>query len=320
LPWEITDQYIRSGHRSPDEFEPNSLRTITLSENEGIKAVVGKPKGEEKMDVQSYLFAISKGWTIEKAKAWFEKHKKNEAHLPIKVLEKIVDKPLRIRGVALKAGVSRNFNIYTPEELQAFAQKLVSAPVYVEHVAVPNAVGKIVKAEWDGSEPIHTSSGLQPDLVVDFDDFILVIESTICSGPRQYDTETEPVIRHIARVVQEYKQKGNPKPVYAFFVAREIDPNVVEYFYVYYAFHKHPLAEEYITVIPLTVSQFKIMFQKLTETKSSANHILHIFEKAGEVKGLEKCNSCGTPQMNVHHWYKKVLKIISEELSLDNLI
>jgi len=88
LPWEITDQYIRSGHRSPDEFEPNSLRTITLSENEGIKAVVGKPKGEEKMDVQSYLFAISKGWTIEKAKAWFEKHKKNEAPLPIKVLEK----------------------------------------------------------------------------------------------------------------------------------------------------------------------------------------------------------------------------------------
>jgi hypothetical protein len=131
------------------------LRTITLSENEGIKAVVGKPKGEEKMDVQSYLFAISKGWTIEKAKAWFEKHKKNEAPLPIKVLEKIVDKPLRIRGVALKAGVSRNFNIYTPEELQAFAQKLVSAPVYVEHVAVPNAVGKIVKAEWDGTNLLY---------------------------------------------------------------------------------------------------------------------------------------------------------------------
>jgi hypothetical protein len=150
LPWEITDQYIRSGHRSPEEFEPNSLRTITLSEDEGIKAVIGKLKGKEKMDVQSYLFEISKGWTLEKAKAWFEKHKKSEAFLAIKVLEKIVDKPLRIRGIALKAGMSRNLNIYTPEELEAFAQKLVSAPVYVEHVAVPNAVGKIVKAEWDG--------------------------------------------------------------------------------------------------------------------------------------------------------------------------
>ena len=51
--------------------------------------------------------------------------------LPFQVLEKIVDKPLRIRGIAMTAGMSRNFNIYTPEELQAFAQKLVSAPVYV---------------------------------------------------------------------------------------------------------------------------------------------------------------------------------------------
>jgi len=47
--------------------------------------------------------------------------------------------------------MSRNFNIYTPEELQAFSSKLVAAPVYVEHVAVPNAVGKVTKTEWDGS-------------------------------------------------------------------------------------------------------------------------------------------------------------------------
>ncbi len=94
---------------------------------------------------------------MEKAKAWFEKHKESKvkehvsAILPFKVLEKIVDKPLRIRGIAMTAGISRNFNIYTPEELQAFSQKLVSAPVYIEHVAVPNAVGKVTKTEWDGA-------------------------------------------------------------------------------------------------------------------------------------------------------------------------
>jgi len=73
------------------------------------------------------------------------------AILPFQILEKIVDKPLRIRGLAITAGMSRNFNIYTPEELQAFASKLVSAPIYIEHVAVPNAVGKVTKTEWDGS-------------------------------------------------------------------------------------------------------------------------------------------------------------------------
>jgi hypothetical protein len=70
--------------------------------------------------------------------------------LPFGVVEKIVDKPLRIRGVAMAVGMSRNSNIYTSEELQAFGSKLVGAPVYVEHVSVDKAVGKVMKTDWDG--------------------------------------------------------------------------------------------------------------------------------------------------------------------------
>ncbi|MBT0158949.1 hypothetical protein G4O51_03075 [Candidatus Bathyarchaeota archaeon A05DMB-2] len=70
--------------------------------------------------------------------------------LPFQVLEKITDKPLRIRGVAMCTGISRNLNIYTSEELQAFSGKLANAPIYIEHVAVPNAVGKVTKTDWDG--------------------------------------------------------------------------------------------------------------------------------------------------------------------------
>jgi len=157
IPWEEGEDYIRSGHRSPDDFEKDSFRTITISAEEGIKAVIGKPKGKDTTEVQSYLFAKDKDWTLEKAKAWFEQHKENvkvrehvSAILPFKVLEKIVDKPLKIRGIAMTSGMSRNFNIYTPEEMQTFASKLVSAPVYIEHVAVPNACGKVTKTEWDG--------------------------------------------------------------------------------------------------------------------------------------------------------------------------
>ena len=62
----------------------------------------------------------------------------------------MVDKPLKIRGVAMTAGMSRNLNIYTSEELQAFSSKLANAPVYIEHVAVPNAVGKVTRTDWDG--------------------------------------------------------------------------------------------------------------------------------------------------------------------------
>lgn len=69
--------------------------------------------------------------------------------LPFRVLEAAAGKPLRIFGVALSAGVSRNFNVYTVEELQAFADKLVGSPMYIEHVAVPNAVGKVTKTSYD---------------------------------------------------------------------------------------------------------------------------------------------------------------------------
>jgi hypothetical protein len=155
MPWENTENHIRSGHRDAEEFRKDTLKTIVLNEKEGIKAVIGKPKGKDTMEVVSYLFEKSKGWTLEKAKEWFKKHHTPAkehvyAVLPFTITEKILEKPLRIRGIAMTAGMSRNFNIYTPEELQAFAGKIADAPVYIEHVTTANSVGKVAKTEWDG--------------------------------------------------------------------------------------------------------------------------------------------------------------------------
>ena len=83
MPWEETTDYVRSGHESPDKFDKDSMRTIDIDAAEGIKAVIGCPKGNFSggkcnvgTEVQSYLFAKEKGWTMTKAKAWFEKSKK----------------------------------------------------------------------------------------------------------------------------------------------------------------------------------------------------------------------------------------------------
>jgi hypothetical protein len=70
--------------------------------------------------------------------------------LPFQVIEKVLDKPLKIRGIAMTAGISRNFNIYTPQELEAFTSKLNGAPMYIEHIYVEKAIGKVTKTEWDG--------------------------------------------------------------------------------------------------------------------------------------------------------------------------
>jgi hypothetical protein len=67
--------------------------------------------------------------------------------LPFKVLEAMSDKPLRIRGVAMCTGMSRNLNIYTSEELQNFSSKLTNAPVYIEHVG-QNPLSLLFEESW----------------------------------------------------------------------------------------------------------------------------------------------------------------------------
>ena len=83
MPWEETNDYVRSGHESPDKFDKDSMRTIDIDATKGIKAVIGCPKGNFKggkcsigTEVQSYLFAKEKGWTMTKAKTWYAKSKK----------------------------------------------------------------------------------------------------------------------------------------------------------------------------------------------------------------------------------------------------
>ena len=40
MPWEETDECIRGGHRSKDDFQEDSFHTITIGAEEGIKAVI----------------------------------------------------------------------------------------------------------------------------------------------------------------------------------------------------------------------------------------------------------------------------------------
>lgn len=70
MPWDVTDNYIRSGHRSSG----STCRTITLSAAQGIKGIYCKYG--KKWAIQSYLFSRAKGWTVSKAKVWFKRHRK----------------------------------------------------------------------------------------------------------------------------------------------------------------------------------------------------------------------------------------------------
>lgn len=74
---EETEDYIHIPVRDSDVFAQESFRTVVISEERGIKAVIGKLKSdpEGSTHTQKYLFDKSKGWTIEKAQAWIREHK-----------------------------------------------------------------------------------------------------------------------------------------------------------------------------------------------------------------------------------------------------
>lgn len=78
MPVDETSDSIRIRQRDPDSFVESSFRTIVLSEDQGIKAVIGKLKSDPQGStvIQSYIFEKSK-WTSAEAESWVKDHKRS---------------------------------------------------------------------------------------------------------------------------------------------------------------------------------------------------------------------------------------------------
>ncbi|MEM4165317.1 MAG: hypothetical protein QXJ86_05695 [Nitrososphaerales archaeon] len=148
MQWEETENYIRSGHRDPSEFQSDSFRTIDIDAEKGVKAVVGKPKNSDKMEIQSYLFSKDKGWTLEKAKEWFEQHKDQSAiqgaerfrwaEGVFKLVKESAEKGgAKIwRAKVLHVGKTRNDVVFSRDELVKAARSLSMRPLNINHPAL----------------------------------------------------------------------------------------------------------------------------------------------------------------------------------------
>lgn len=131
----------------------------------------------------------------------------------------------------------------------------------------------------DFGNPMSTAQGNLADIVCDYDDFALTVEVTMQTGQRQYETEGEPVTRHLAK----YKRETN-KPAYCLFIAPNINDACKAHFY---ALHKMNI--QYYggtsTIVPLPLS----VFIKMVEDSHNANfvpeprHVQRFFERSNEL-------------------------------------
>ncbi|MCM5530629.1 AlwI family type II restriction endonuclease [Parasegetibacter sp. NRK P23] len=131
----------------------------------------------------------------------------------------------------------------------------------------------------DFGNPMSTAQGNMPDIVCDYGDFGLTVEVTMQSGQRQYETEGEPVARHLAK----YKREAE-KPAYCLFIAPSINDACKAHFY---ALHKMNI--QYYggtsTIIPLPLS----VFIKMVQDSYNANyvpeprHVQRFFDRSNEL-------------------------------------
>lgn len=109
--------------------------------------------------------------------------------------------------------------------------------------------------------PVGTAPGNGPDLIFEFNDFVLVVEVTLTTNSRQEAAEGEPVRRHVANLVIEHQERTG-KPVYGLFIANKIDSNTAETFRigVWYANDDSKMK---LDIIPVKLENFKSFFEAL---------------------------------------------------------
>ena len=182
---------------------------------------------------------------------------------------------------------------------QILANSLYDTPLMLEWNtwrAMTMLDGGNIKANLkfdDFGNPMSTAQGNMADIVCDYGDFGLTVEVTMQGGQRQYETEGEPVTRHLAKFKRE-----TDKQAYCLFIAPVINAACIAHFY---ALHKMNISYYggTSTIVPLPLS----VFIKMVEDSHNADympeprHIQRFFERSNEFVAISK---------NEDEWYEKI--------------
>ncbi len=120
------------------------------------------------------------------------------------------------------------------------------------------AIDNLCNQPWDARRfqidqnflPSHCAPGGGPDMIFEFEDYIVVVEVTLTDSSRQEAAEGEPVRRHVAQHAVD-----SDKPVYGLFVAVKIDSNTAHTFRTgdWYKKDDTKLA---LDIVPVTLADF----------------------------------------------------------------
>lgn len=107
----------------------------------------------------------------------------------------------------------------------------------------------------DYGKPMSTATGNLPDIVCDYGDFDVCVEVTLAGGQRQYETEGEPVTRHLGR-----QRERSGKPCYCLFIAKDINEACIAHFYTLHHLNLKMYGGKSV-IIPLPLAIFRKMLE-----------------------------------------------------------
>jgi|SRR5665213_614282 len=107
--------------------------------------------------------------------------------------------------------------------------------------------------------PIGTAPGGGPDLIFEFDDFVLVVEVTLTESSRQEAAEGESVRRHVADIAMDHSLRETGKDIYGLFLANKIDSNTAETFRIGVWYFSDDSRTQ-LDIVPVTVTTFRHFF------------------------------------------------------------
>jgi hypothetical protein len=267
------DYFLEHTDREP-QFIDNEKQYLTYLGNAETPALLTDNREllEQKIKTEFPKIKIEKTLTLQQLKDIFadELEKRKE--------QIITDQVTAIKDYRLFDDINSTFD-------QILANSLYDNPLMLEWNtwrAMTMLDGGNIKANLkfdDFGNPMSTAQGNMADIVCDYEDFGLTVEVTMQGGQRQYETEGEPVTRHLAKVKRETN-----KPAYCLFIAPNINEACVAHFY---ALHKMNISyyggTSTIVPLPLTI------FLKMVEDSHKASyvpeprHVQRFFERSNEL-------------------------------------
>ncbi len=214
-----------------------------------------------------------------------------DSHWDVEKLKDVLaDNTEKRKGEEIKRQVSeiKDYKFY--DDIQhVFKQisdnELYDAPLMLEWNtwrAMTMLDGGDIKANLnfdDFGKPLSTAQGNMADITCDYGDFKVIVEVTMASGQRQYETESESVSRHLGKM-----KRSSDTPCYCLFVSPTINDACVAHF-----FGLHHINISYYggksVIVPLPLD----IFQKMLEDSYKANytpnptHVRHFFEQSIQI-------------------------------------